>query len=119
MIDVEKIAAVFHEANRRYSAETDDISHKPWEETSWAVKQSAIAGVVYVKENPDAPLSFQHDQWCKRKIIDGWMFGIEFNEEEKKHPCIRPYEQLSGHQKVKDRLFRAIVKSLTEGETDV
>lgn len=119
MMDVDHIASVCHEANRRYCFSLGDMSHKPWEETPWSIKQSAIAGVVFVRENPDAPLNFLHENWRKHKIAEGWVYGTEKNIEEKTHPCLVPYEELPPEQAVKDKLFRAVVKSLTEGETNV
>jgi hypothetical protein len=114
MMDIEKIAKVCHETNRAYCAGLGDTSHKPWEETSWAIKQSAIAGVAFVQENPDASLGFVHENWRKHKQIEGWVYGEEKSEEKRTHPCMRPYEELAPEQRVKDKLFRAIALSLLD-----
>lgn len=37
---------------------------------------------------------------------------VEFRQ----HPCIMPYEELPRDQRVKDHLFRAVVKILTQDE---
>lgn len=113
---IEAIAAVCHEANRRYCKEIGDDRHKPWEEAPWWQRQSAIAGVMFIIQHPKAPASRQHEEWVKYKIEAGWKYGPLLNEEEKTHPDIRLYEDLSDQQKVKDRLFRSIVLALTQGD---
>lgn len=116
MMDVEQIASVCHEANRQYCLMLGDASQKSWREAPWSLRQSAIAGVVFVQENPDAPLSFLHENWRKHKAAEGWIFGEEKCDEKKTHPCMRPYEELPPEQRVKDTLFRAIAKALSQGE---
>lgn len=112
----DQIAAVCHEANRRYCAERGDYSHKPWEDTPWSIKQSAIAGVVWTIENPDALLSMQHEQWRQYKIAEGWVYGAEKDIDNKTHPCLVSYEEMPPEQRVKDALFRGIVQALVKGE---
>lgn len=116
MITVEQIAEVCHEANKAYCLSLGDTSHSPWHTTPWSIKQSAIAGVVFVQENPSAPLDFLHENWRKRKAAEGWEYGTEKDIDAKTHPCMVPYEELPPEQRVKDKLFRAIVKTLTQGE---
>ena len=87
MMEIEQMAEVCHEANRAYCLSLGDTSHKPWKETAWSIKQSAIAGVVFLQEKPDAPLNFLHENWRKRKAAEGWFFGETKDEEKKTHPC--------------------------------
>lgn len=116
---IESIAAICHEANRRYCSEIGDMSQKSWEDTTWATRQSAIAGVIFVMQNPTAAPSKAHDNWVKQKIQDGWKYGPEKDETTKTHPCVRPYELLPDNQKIKDALFCSIVRSLTQGVSHV
>ena len=118
-MDTKVIAQVCHEANRRVCLTQGDRSQKLWEETPWSTKQSAIAGVVFLYENPDASLSSLHESWRKRKLEEGWIHGAEKDDLVKTHPAILPYEELPPEQKIKDALFRAIVKALTSGENHV
>jgi hypothetical protein len=117
MMEVEQIASVCHEANRQYCLLLGDTSQKPWKEAPWSLKQSAIAGVIFVQENPDSPLSFLHENWRKYKAAEGWILGETKDEEKKTHPNMRPYNELPPEQRVKDTLFRAIVKAMSEGES--
>lgn len=44
-----------------------------------------------------------HDVWAKTRIDQGWTYGPERNDAEKKHPCLIPYDQLPEMEKVYDR----------------
>lgn len=44
-----------------------------------------------------------HDVWAKTRIEQGWTYGLERNDAEKKHPCLVPYDQLPEEEKVYDR----------------
>lgn len=44
-----------------------------------------------------------HEIWAKTRISQGWTYGEERNDAEKKHPCLIPYEELSDKEKVYDR----------------
>ena len=44
-----------------------------------------------------------HEVWSAGRMKDGWTYGEERNDAEKKHPCLVPYEQLSEKEKEYDR----------------
>lgn len=44
-----------------------------------------------------------HEVWSAGRMSDGWTFGEECNDAEKKHPCLVPYEELSEAEKKYDR----------------
>lgn len=44
-----------------------------------------------------------HDEWAKTRIEQGWSYGKERNDAEKKHPCLVPYDELPESEKVYDR----------------
>lgn len=44
-----------------------------------------------------------HEVWAKNRMEQGWAFGEERNDENKKHPCLVPYEELSEEEKDYDR----------------
>ena len=44
-----------------------------------------------------------HEVWAQTRISQGWTYGEERNDAEKKHPCLVPYEELSEEEKVYDR----------------
>lgn len=44
-----------------------------------------------------------HEIWSQTRIAQGWTYGSERNDTEKKHPCLVPYEELPEEEKVYDR----------------
>lgn len=44
-----------------------------------------------------------HEVWAQTRISQGWTYGEECNDTEKKHPCLVPYEDLSEEEKEYDR----------------
>lgn len=44
-----------------------------------------------------------HEVWAETRISQGWTYGEERNDAEKKHPCLVPYEELSEEEKRYDR----------------
>ena len=109
---IEQLARIVHEANRIYCQEIGDNSQEPWENTSDAIKDSAIDGVQYRIDNPKATPKEMHDNWVKFKKEEGWKHGKEKNAFRKTHPCICAYKDLPDEQKRKDDLFSAIVGAL-------
>lgn len=106
---IQDIAKQCHEANRQFCISIGDNSQKPWDEAEEWQRESAIDGVKFRINNPDAPDSAQHDAWCDFKIKDGWVYGEVKDTSAKTHPCLVPYEELPYGQKAKDKLFQAIV----------
>lgn len=44
-----------------------------------------------------------HEVWARTRIEQGWTYGPERIDAEKKHPCLVPYDQLPEEEKVFDR----------------
>ena len=44
-----------------------------------------------------------HEVWSAGRMKDGWAYGEERNDAEKKHPCLVPYEELPEEEKEYDR----------------
>lgn len=44
-----------------------------------------------------------HEVWAQTRMAQGWSYGEERNDAEKKHPCLVPYEDLSEEEKAYDR----------------
>ena len=113
-LSVTHIARVCHEANKAYCESIGDTSQKSWEQAEQWQRDSAIKGVQFRLNNPDAPQSAQHDSWMADKLAEGWTYGPEKMPESKIHNCLVPYDQLPEEQRRKDALFQAVVDSLTK-----
>ena len=109
----EQIARVCHEANRGYCEAIGDSTQKSWTEAEQWQRDSAMRGVQFAQENPNAPASAQHEAWLADKIKDGWKYGAVKDPAKKEHPCCVPYDELPKEQRVKDQLFKSIVVALT------
>lgn len=109
---LEVIAKVCHEANKAFCESNGDYSQRSWEEAEDWQRQSAITGVAFRINNPDAGHDAQHNSWMQEKINDGWVYGEVKDAEAKTHPCIVPFDQLPKFQQQKDALFCGIVDAL-------
>lgn len=108
----EQIAQVCHEANKAYCESIGDNSQKTWNEAESWQRDSAVTGVEFILNNPDAPDSSTHNSWMKEKVDAGWVYGEVKDADKKTHPCIVPYNELPIEQQKKDALFKAIVNTL-------
>jgi len=107
------IARVCHEANAAYCRAMGDHSQQPWEQAPDWQRESAIKGVQFILDNPNAPPSASHESWLAVKQADGWTYGEVKDPEKKTHPCFLPYDQLPTEQKAKDHIFGAIVRAMS------
>lgn len=111
-MNIENIAKAAHELNKAYCESIGDNSQPSWEDAPEWQKSSAINGVTFHLNNPDATPSASHQSWLKQKTEEGWKYGKVKNPETKEHPCFVPYEQLPNEQKAKDYIFRQTIHSL-------
>jgi RyR domain len=51
-----------------------------------------------------------HDHWARKRIDEGWRYGIKRDDSEKKHPDLLPYDQLPESEKEYDR--KTVVEAL-------
>ena len=109
---IEDIAKVCHEANRAYCAAIDDHSQQAWNNAPEWQRTSAINGVRFHLDSPNAGPYGCHESWMKEKVDSGWVNGPVKDPEKKEHPCIVPYQDLPAEQKAKDSLFIAVVHAL-------
>ena len=109
---ISRAAMVCHQANKALCEAFGDHSQPDWDDAPDWQKDSAVQGVTFAVENPDAPAAAQHDAWAKAKRADGWVYGEVKDPERKTHPCLVPFEHLPPEQQAKDHVFRAIVGAL-------
>lgn len=108
------VAIICHEANRILCALFGDKSQKPWVLAAEWQRQSAVDGVQYALDNPDAGPEAQHEQWMSDRLAAGWVLG-EVKDPEAvppTHPDLVPYDELPEFAKAKDHLFKGIVNAL-------
>lgn len=110
--EIAGIAKVCHQANKAYCEANGDNSQKDWDEAEEWQRESAIMGVNFRIENPDAGHDAQYNSWMKEKVDAGWMYGEVKDPAQLTHPCIVPFDKLPKFQQLKDALFCATVDSL-------
>lgn len=111
-MNVEQVAQVAHELNKAYCESIGDTTQQEWKDAPDWQKESAIKGVNFHLENPQATPEHSHESWLKQKEAEGWKYGEVKDPEKKEHPCYRPYSELPESQKAKDYIFRQTVHSL-------
>ena len=115
MLDQKKvtdIAIMCHQANKTWCEMNADHSQKDWNEAEQWQRDSAIKGVEFRLNNPDAGKDSQHNAWMQDKLSNGWVYGEEKNADKKTHPCLVSFDKLPEFQQKKDALFCAIVDAL-------
>lgn len=111
-MNIGQIARIAHEANKGLCEATGDFSQKSWEDAADWQRESAVNGVQFTLDNPDADAGAQHTAWMQEKLDAGWVYGPVKDATLKTHPSLLPFNQLSYTEQAKDALFRAIVSSL-------
>jgi hypothetical protein len=108
------IARVCHEVNRAFCAYLGDNSQPTWEDAPQWQKDSAIMGVYFHIDNPNAGDSASHDSWMQQKLAEGWVYGKVKDPDASPptHHCIVAFEELPPEQQMKDTLFRSTVHNL-------
>jgi hypothetical protein len=114
MINIEQVARIAHETNKAFCDSIGDTSQKHWDDAEQWQRDSAIKGVQYALDNPNSPASAQHDSWCTDKWANGWSYAVVKDPINKTHPCLVPYNQLPVEQRLKDHLFKAVVKAFSD-----
>lgn len=112
MMSIENIAQVAHEINKAFCESIGDNSQPTWGDAPEWQKSSAINGVKFHLENPNAGPDESHKSWLKQKEEEGWKYGPVKNPETKEHPCFVSYDELPVNQRSKDYLFKQVVHSL-------
>lgn len=109
----EQISRVAHEVNRAYCQAIGDNSQPKWEDAPQWQRDSALLGVELHTSGDHGPEA-SHASWMDQKVADGWVYGETKEPENKRHPCIIPFDKLPREQQAKDFIFRGVVHALKE-----
>ena len=112
MLTIREIAEVAHEVNKAYCDVLGDDSQPFWEDAPQWQTDSAMDGVMAIKNKLVTRPEQSHENWLKEKFREGWTWGKVKDPEKKTHYCMLPFNQLSVEQQMKDRLFFAVVTAL-------
>jgi hypothetical protein len=56
-----------------------------------------------IRQNIELLAEAEHNGWTEHKYQNGWRFGPKRNNDKKIHNCLKPYTELSGKDRIKDR----------------
>lgn len=107
----EQIAEIAHEANRTFRRMIGEEPGPSWEDTPNHLRESTIAGVRTVEDDPYRTARQMHASWMQYKLNAGWKWGEVKDDVALTHPNICLYDQLPEEQRRKDLLFLGIVQA--------
>lgn len=110
------IARIAHEVNRAYCAALGDHSQPVWEEAPEWQRDSAIEGVLGIRDGCVLGPFTSHANWLAEKRAAGWVYGPAKDPVAKTHPCMVPFDHLPPEHRLKDFLFYRTVRTLLDGE---
>lgn len=108
---VSEIARACHEANRVVQLLIGEEPSEPWIDCDADLQASAIIGVEKALAGETA--EELHDSWCETKLKQGWTYGPVKDAKLQTHPCLVPYDELPHEQRIKDDLFKAVVRAMS------
>lgn len=107
------IAEVCHEANRALQHIFGENNPSfTWHFESKLIRDSALFGVRLAIEGK-TPEEL-HEAWVQYKVNEGWVYGPEKSEAAMTHPLLVGYDELPPEQKLKDKVFQAIVLAMRD-----
>ena len=112
MLSTTEIAKVTHETNRAYCESLGDFSQVYWYDAEQWQRDSAINGVLAIRNIIVTKPEESHENWLREKYEEGWVYGPEKDVDRKLHPCMVPFNKLPAEQQMKDYLFFTIVTTL-------
>lgn len=114
----EDVARVCHAANREIQKIFEQKVSPSWDNEREDIKLSVLDGVRNVVENDLVPQE-SHERWVQFKLHEGWEWGPEKDVKTRTHPNLVAYEELPDEEKLKDKVFVAIVDALTTEEIEM
>lgn len=109
---VELAAKTAHEINLDYCLALGDYSQVGWDKAPKWQKESVLAGVWLIMDNPELEPEVSHAAWMDRKISEGWKHGPVKDVAKKEHPCLLPFDKLPPDQRLKDIIFGSVVRGI-------
>ena len=109
-MNLSRIARMAHGVNTAYSVSIGDNSQADWDALTPGEQQIVMDGVRYHVTNPSAQPSDSHDSWMACKASAGWKYGEKKCADAKTHPSMVSFDSLPEAEKVKDHLFRSVIR---------
>jgi hypothetical protein len=105
---IARAARAAHEVNSELCRFNGDAVFA-WDEMS-PEKQAGIINGARMAADGKTPEEL-HEAWMADHLANGWTRGPVKSIADKTHPCLIPYRDLPVAQRVKDTLFRTVVRA--------
>ncbi len=105
-------AITTHHVNRVYCRGLGDQSQPDWAHAPDRQRNSALAGVRAIFDDPSTTPEQSHEGWMRQKSDDGWVYGEVKDAAAKTHPYMVSYAELNSAQRAKNILFGAVVRGI-------
>ncbi len=114
MLTVEKLAEVLHGATSAIER-PDGSKPVPWDKLAGSDKDLAVLAIAELLRAHPLPATAEeyHDLWRELKEEEGWEYGETYSEEAMTHPSLVPYDKLSDSDKVKDKIWVALIQEFS------
>jgi hypothetical protein len=67
-----------------------------WTESDFLLEVTTIEDYFLPENEYEVDVtSMKHNRWMNNKVDEGWRYGLEFNEDAKTDPRLRPYHELT------------------------
>lgn len=120
MVTDRELARILHAASAAaQEVMGDDVISLPWVWEPQSLRELTLNGVARVRGclaagSTDAEVArCNHGQWVLEKAAQGWRHGPEKDAEQRRHPCLVPWEELGEEEKRKALMFVSIVRAWT------
>lgn len=110
---IDEVARVVHEALTAIQViHGDPVPSPHWDDATQDTRDSCLEGVrdAMSASTPEE----LHDDWCAHLRRRGWVYGEVKDASAKTHPCLVPFDELDPYQRVKSRVFVAIVQAIRD-----
>lgn len=71
-----------------------------WTDDDFILEITTTEDYLLPEDETEVDLTaMKHNRWMSEKVDNGWRYGLQFNEEEKTDPRLRPYQELTNKLK--------------------
>lgn len=106
-----RCAILMHETYRTYQRKKGATEVPTWSDLPKEEQEETRESVRILVSDPDMTGENFHALWVKNRIDRGWAYGPVYNAENKTHPLMCPYEEVSPTARSRGDVFLAMVQT--------
>lgn len=105
------VCKLCHDKNNALMIANGETPRGDWESLDQADKDLTYKSVKRIIDDPTITAKEIHDEWVTNKELDGWVYGPVKDVDNKTHPLMIPFDDMSDIDKEKDQSFINIVNT--------